>query len=117
MIWMSAPHSCDLGGDGRVDLPADRLHYTVRASVVGTSTGQGGKELDELRGVTIPVQLSGPIAAPTWQIDWVSAGRDALKSRAASELKERLKTDPRVEELKDRARERLGGSLRDLFKR
>ncbi|MET0509056.1 MAG: AsmA family protein, partial [Burkholderiaceae bacterium] len=82
-----------IGGEGSADLVASRLDYTVRASVVGTSGGQGGKDLENLRGVTIPVRLTGPLDGPSWQIDWASAGREALKSRAAAELKERLKTD------------------------
>ncbi|MET0507946.1 MAG: hypothetical protein ABWZ78_07145, partial [Burkholderiaceae bacterium] len=91
--------------------------YTVRASVVGTSGGQGGKELESLRGVTIPVRLTGPLDGPSWQIDWASAGREALKSRAAAELKEQLKTDESVERAKDKARERLGETLKGLLGR
>jgi AsmA protein len=102
-----------LGGEGRADLIASRLEYTVRASIVGTSTGQGGKDLADLRGVTIPVRLTGPFDKLDWQIDWETAGRDALKSRATAELKERLKTD----DLEGKARERLGDALKGLFKR
>jgi AsmA protein len=106
-----------IGGEGSADLAASRLDYTVRVSVVGTSGGQGGKELDSLRGVTIPVRLTGPLDGPSWQIDWASAGREALKSRAAAELKERLKTDERVEQAKDKARERIDESLKGLLGR
>jgi AsmA protein len=102
-----------LGGEGRADLAASRLDYTVRASVVGTSTGQAGKELEELRGVTIPVRLTGPFDKLDWQIDWDTAGKEALKSRANAELKERLKT----EDLEGKAKEKLGDSLKGLFKR
>ena len=102
-----------IGGGGRADLVAGSLDYTVRASVVGTSAGQGGRELDDLRGVTIPVRLTGRFEALAWNIDWATAGREALKSRAATELKERLKTD----ELEDKAKERLGDALKGLFRR
>ncbi|MGE0799169.1 MAG: AsmA family protein [Lautropia sp.] len=102
-----------IGGEGRADLPARRLDYTVRASVVGTSAGQGGRELDELRGVTIPVRLTGPFDAPDWQIDWATAGREALKSRAAAELKDRLKS----EQLEEKAKERIGDALKGLLRR
>lgn len=102
-----------LAGEGRADLVASRLDYTVRASVVGTSTGQGGKELEELRGVTIPVRLAGPFDQLDWQIDWETAGKDALKSRAKAELRERLKTD----DIEGKAKEKIGDALKGLFKR
>lgn len=78
-----------VGGEGAIDIGRSVLDYTVMASVVGTSGGQSGKELAELRGVTIPVRLTGPFDAPAWQIDWAAAGREALKSKLGNELKER----------------------------
>ncbi|MEO6269458.1 MAG: AsmA family protein [Lautropia sp.] len=107
-----------LGGEGRVDIAASSLDYTVRASVVGTSTGQGGKELADLRGVTIPVRLTGPFDRLDWRIDWESAGKEALKSRVASELKERgVDTEQLEEKAKERAKEKIGDALKGLFKR
>jgi AsmA protein len=93
-----------LGGGGKIDIGAGSLDYTARASVVGTSKGQGGKEAEELRGLTIPVRLAGTFEAPTWEIDWATAAREALKSRAAEKLKGQL--DPKKEELKAQAREK-----------
>jgi AsmA protein len=106
-----------IGGEGSADLVASRLDYTVRASVVGTGSGQGGRDLEALRGVTIPVRLTGSFDDPSWQIDWATAGREALKSRAAAELKERLQTDERVEKAKDKVRDRVGDALKGLFNR
>ena len=77
------------------------------------STGQGGKDLENLRGVTIPVRLTGPFDQLAWQLDWESAGKEALKSRAKEELKERLKTD----DLEGKAREKAGEALKGLFNR
>ncbi len=102
-----------IGGQGRADIAAGTLDYTVSASVVGTSAGQGGRELEELRGVTIPVRLTGPFENLSWAIDWETAGKEAIKSRAASELKERLKTD----ELENRAKEKAREALKGLFNR
>lgn len=106
-----------IGGDGTADLVKEQLNYTVRASVVATSGGQGGKDLADLNGLTVPVRLTGPLAAPNWQIDWVSAGRDMLKSRAANELKERLKVDELEDKAKEKARERVGDALKGLLGR
>ena len=102
-----------IGGEGRADLVGSRLDYTVRASVVGTSTGQGGKDLADVRGVTVPVRLTGPFDKLDWQIDWETAGKEALKGRAAAELRERLKTD----DIEGKARERVNDALKGLFKR
>ena len=93
-----------LGGGGKVDIGAGSLDYTARASVVGTSKGQGGKDAQELRGLTIPVRLTGTFEALSWEIDWAEAAREALKSRAAEKLKGQL--DPKKEELKAQAREK-----------
>jgi len=102
-----------IGGEGRADLVASRLDYTVRASIVGTSSGQGGKDLADVRGVTVPVRLTGPFDKLDWQIDWETAGKEALKGRAAAELRERLKTD----DIEGKARERVNDALKGLFKR
>ncbi len=106
-----------IGGEGTADLVNEQLNYTVRASVVATSGGQGGKDLEDLRGLTVPVQLTGPLTAPTWQIDWATAGREMLKSRAADELKERLKVDELEDKAKEKARERVGDALKGLLGR
>lgn len=96
-----------IGGAGQADVAAGTLDYTLRASVVGTLKGQDGRELGELRGVTLPVRLSGPFDAPSYTIDWRSAAGDALKSRATEQLKEKLQ--PKVQ---DKAKDLLKGLLK-----
>jgi AsmA protein len=96
-----------VGGAGQVDIAAATLDYTVRASVVGTLKGQDGRDINELRGVTVPVKLSGPFDRMRYTIDWSAAAKDALKSKAAEQLKERVA--PKLEE---RARDALKGLLR-----
>lgn len=109
-------------GDGRIDIGAGTIDYTARPALVATSTGQGGRERDDLHGITIPVRVTGPLAAPGWQLDWASAARELLESRAADKLKESLA--PKVDELRqqrDDAKEDLKGKatekLRGLFNR
>lgn len=96
-----------VGGAGSVDIAAATLDYTVRASVVGTLKGQDGRDINELRGVTVPVKLSGPFDKMRYTIDWSAAAREALKSKAAEQLKERVA--PKLEE---RARDALKGLFR-----
>ena len=111
-----------VGGEGRIDIPASTIDYTARPSLVATSAGQGGRERDDLHGLTIPVRVTGPLAAPGWQIDWASAAREMLESKAGEKLKESLA--PQVEELRQQreaAEEDLKGraaeKLRGLFGR
>ena len=88
-----------LAGSGDVDIGAGSIDYLIRASVVATSSGQGGKDLAELRGVTVPVKVSGPLDAPRFRADLRAAAGDAVRQRAE-------------EKLKERAQDRLKGLLR-----
>jgi len=79
-----------LAGSGDVDIGANSIDYLIKASVVASSGGQGGKELAELRGVTVPVKVTGPLDAPRFRADLRAAVGDALKQRAEDKLKERV---------------------------
>jgi len=83
-----------VGGEGDINIGEDSLNYLVRASIVGTSKGQGGRELDELKGLTVPVKVSGPMDSPAYAIDFNSMVTDVAKQkveeRLTSELNKRL---------------------------
>ena len=79
-----------LAGSGDVDIGANSIDYLIKASVVASSGGQGGKELAELRGVTVPVKVTGPLDAPRFRADLRATVGDALKQRAEDKLKERV---------------------------
>ena len=79
-----------LAGSGDIDIAANSIDYLVKASVVASSSGQGGKELGELRGVTVPVKITGPLDAPRFRADLGAAAGDAVKQRAEEKLKERV---------------------------
>jgi AsmA protein len=104
-----------IGGAGDVDIGNSRLDYTTKASVVATTKGQGGEDLQNLRGLTVPVRLHGPFDNLKYDVDYSGAARDALKSRAGEKVKERV--EERKEELKDRVQERLGDRLKGLLGR
>jgi AsmA protein len=100
-----------IGGAGDVDIGNSRLDYTTKAAVVATTKGQGGEDLEKLRGLTVPVRLHGPFDDLKYDVDYRGAAQGALKSRAGEKLKER------VEERKDKLEERLGDRLKGLLKR
>ncbi|HSE01337.1 MAG TPA: AsmA family protein [Burkholderiales bacterium] len=108
-----------VGGEGEINIGEDSLNYLVKASIVGTTKGQGGRELEELRGVTIPVRISGPLAAPSYKLDFGRAATETAKQRLTDELQRRLgggaaKEDSGKEAAKPGS---TRDALRDLFRR
>jgi len=93
-----------VGGAGDIDLGNETLDYTAKASIVGTSTGQGGKELSDLKGVTVPVRLSGSFAAPHYSVDVGTMLAESARGRLEETVKSRLG-------------DRLPGGLKGLFGR
>lgn len=76
-----------LGGSGDIDIGAGNLNYLAKAAVVNTSGGQGGKDLESLAGLTIPVRLSGPFDAVKYKIEFGSVATDAVKQKVQETLK------------------------------
>jgi AsmA protein len=67
---------------GNADLVNELLDVYVNAYLVGTTTGQDGRELDEVRRVHAPLTVKGKFDAPEIKVDW-----DALlKSDTLDEL-------------------------------
>lgn len=48
-----------VGGDGQVDLPGENVDYTLTTLVTGSAEGQGGKDLDSLKGVKLSIPIRG----------------------------------------------------------
>lgn len=83
-----------VSGAGDVDIGADSLDYVVKTSIVATMAGQGGKELAELRGVTVPVRVSGPYTAMKYRVEFsqMVAGKEQLEAAKAT-VKETAKRE------------------------
>lgn len=92
-----------LGGAGTIDIGHDSLDYTVRASVVSTLTGQGGKELAQTKDVTIPVRVYGPFDKTAYEIQWAEVSSALIETKK--------------QEVKEKAREQLQEKLKGLFQR
>jgi len=111
-------------GKGQVNLVAENLDYLVTTYVVGTSKGQGGKSIEELKGIPIPIHLTGPFTNIQWDYKW-SIIRDALQAKLKKQAKEKVKakqeeikqeTKQELEEKKDELKERAKEKLKKLFK-
>ena len=79
-----------LAGSGNVDIGGGSIDYLAKPSLVRSSAGQGGKEAAELRGVTVPVKITGPLEAPRFRVDLGTAAGEAAKQKAEEKLKERV---------------------------
>lgn len=84
-----------LAGRGEADLVKQEIDYLLTATVVESRTGQGGKELADLKGIPIPIRITGPFAAPQVRPDLSAAvkgqaGR-AVEKRVQKEIDKRLK--------------------------
>ena len=77
-------------GEGQVDLNRESLDYLLTAKVVGSLEGQGGKELDELSGVPIPVQISGTFAKPKYQVRLDKALKESAEQKVKEKLQKKL---------------------------
>jgi AsmA protein len=58
---------------------------------VATSTGQGGKELDQLAGLTVPVKLDGPLDAMKYEVDYRAVAGDLAKTKVGEKIRDQVK--------------------------
>ena len=79
-----------IGGAGRFDIGRGTVDYTARATVVAAPAGQDGGDLAALRGVTVPVRLSGPFEAIDWNIQWSGVAAAAVENKLKDKLAEKL---------------------------
>ena len=118
-----------LGGDGALDIGKGVIDYTARATVTSTTKGQDGAELAALKGLTVPVHLSGPFEAMDWRIEWSAIAAQAIKTEVGSQVKDKLREklglpsaasaasgSSESDALKDAARDKLKEKLKGIFK-
>lgn len=121
-----------IDGKGKVDLVKQSINYLVTAFIVGTSKGQGGADLGELKGLPIPVRIKGPFTHLDYGLDYGPI-RDAYKAKYKKELDEKKqelkrefeeKKEQELEEKKQEIEEkveektdRLKDKLKDKFKK
>jgi AsmA protein len=79
-----------LTGAGDINIGADSLNYLAKATVVATSKGQGGAELESLKGLTIPVKISGPFADPKYALDYSAVATQAATEKVKEQIEERI---------------------------
>jgi AsmA protein len=91
-------------GAGTANLVTEALDYKVKTAVVKTSKGQGGKDLQDLAGVEIPLQVTGTFGDPKYALDVAALG----KALAGSKVKDLV--SGKKEEAVESIKKKLGGS-------
>jgi AsmA protein len=105
-----------VGGSGDIDLRVARIDYLARTTVVPNLQGQGGPELQALKGVTVPVKLSGPFTAIGWRIDFAGMASELARQKV-DEKKEEVKSKAQkaIDEQKGKVQDQLQQQLKGLF--
>ena len=73
-------------GKGKVDLVKEQADYLLTTKIVDTLKGQGGADASKLKGVAIPVRISGDLKDPSIKVDVAAA----LKANAEHKVKEKI---------------------------
>src|SRR4051812_26650341 len=76
-----------ISGAGNVDIGNSTLDYTTKATVVASTKGQGGEDLGQLSGLTVPVRLVGPFDALSYKVDYAAAASNLAKSKAGEKIR------------------------------
>lgn len=103
-----------LTGRGDIDVGEGTMDYTAKASVVATATGQGGKELGQLAGVTVPVRATGPLAKLTYRLDLQSLATELAKGAVQREIERRVGGGKAGSQQRS-GLDAVGNTLRELF--
>ena len=74
-----------LRGEGYANYLKQTMDMELNTSIVGTLEGQGGKDINELKDVTIPVRLFGQWTKPEYEIEF-----DKLWKKLEKEKKKQL---------------------------
>ncbi|NOH32230.1 AsmA family protein [Vibrio chagasii] len=97
-------------GQGKANFINETVDFLVRTSIVGTLEGQGGKGIDDLKDVTIPIKVTGQWADPKFALVF----DDVLKQKAQKEIDRGV--NKLTDKIKDeKTKEAVDGLLKGFF--
>ena len=86
-----------LAGKGETNLVSEAVDFTIDTSVVATSEGQGGKDVDEVADLTVPIDVKGNWTEPKFSLN------------VAQLLKQNNKLEQKAKKEVERGLEKLAG--------
>ncbi|UXI00319.1 AsmA family protein [Photobacterium sp. TY1-4] len=104
-------------GAGETSLVKETIDFGLDTSLVATSKGQGGKQVDEVADITVPIDIKGNWTEPKVSLDMkrLLARNNELEQKAKKELDRGLEKilgekakDEEVQKVKDKLLEGLG---------
>ncbi len=93
-------------GEGTVDLNTQSLDYLLTTKVVDTLKGQGGKGLEDVKGIAIPVGITGTFAKPKYQVRLDKM----MQESAGKEIKQKVE-----KKLEKKLEKKFGDQFKGLF--
>ena len=93
-----------VGGAGSVDLPKEYIDYTLTTLITGSAQGQGGKELEALKGVKLNMPIQATFAALA--ADPAGIILKGMRNNIGDNLKNQAKA--KADEVKAAAKAKLG---------
>ena len=107
-----------LAGAGDIDIGNNQMNYLAKATVVGTTAGQGGKETDQLKGLTVPVRVTGPFDKLSYKIEFGNMVADAAKAKVEEKKAEvKQKVEEKKVEVQQKVEDKAKDKLKGLFKK
>lgn len=103
-----------LAGSGQIDLANETINFVAKPTVVETSKGQGGKGLEQLKGLTIPIELTGNLFKPKYKLGLDQVVKDKAKDKLKEKLAEELGV-PKGENSEQQIKEKINEKLGDLL--
>ncbi|WP_299495278.1 AsmA family protein [uncultured Shewanella sp.] len=88
-----------INGQGSVNIVTQALDYQLLTKVVGSLEGQGGQGSNTLKGIDIPLKITGTVSAPKFALDTDALLKGKVKQEA----------DKLEKKLKDKLLDKLGG--------
>lgn len=86
-----------VGGAGAVDINKEDIDYGLEVAIVGSTEGQEGRDLAELKGLVIPLKITGSFNDPKPNVDLATLLRDnatqKVKDKVTDKLKDKLGGD------------------------
>ncbi|MGF1725514.1 AsmA family protein [Photobacterium nomapromontoriensis] len=58
-----------IAGQGATNLVSETIDFTINTSVVATTKGQGGKEVDDVADLTVPIDVKGNWTKPAFSLN------------------------------------------------